>query len=1040
MKTHQLIVSVAAVLSFAVSTGAFGGSTDALRAEFIAEKPSMTAALRTFNKWIGDNFTKEGFTRDFAAMGDAEIATADIDDDAMMGHHPQFCGLLLTPSWMECYRHALTEAKRNGVKMVMHNCPGWSACGGPWIRPEDSMKVIVTAAKEVLPGEEVGKLPQPEVRKGFYRDIAVKAFPIDPVPGIVSGVGQWKLPFADNGAAPVKYEVTFAKPFQPRAVAVKFVQSTYNCDGAIEGALGSGAWRKLGRFCYHTHFATAPKLVGLNVTEPVDRIRFTFSANAVPEWQGGKPRNIEIEKVTFSTAAMVEDVDVKSSVVAHFCYYPPKDPDRSGIAPSEVIDITAPVAADGTLAWAAPRRSDGRSWCVLRIGCTTTGVTCGPALVRGLECDKLTPRGIDAHWPHMPAKLLEPPEAKGVVDTLYVDSWEAGGQNWTDDFADQFRLRRGYDLMTYLPLFAGYLMADARTSSKVLFDVQRTVDDLICENFFRRYTQVCHEHGVRFGAQAYGGPFDYLRALMLTDEPQGEFWLGADGYRMTPRLAASAAHVAGLPVASAESFTTESAPGRWQITPAELRGSAEWAWVEGINRIVYHCYVQQPVEAKPGLSLGRHGTQLNRHTTWWPEMKWWSRYVRRAQTLLSAGVPEVDILTVQAENTPMIGRDRMELLTAGYTYDLCSPITFREMKQFPEGTGMPTGTKYPVVYLEPGYYSLATLEQVRALRAAGAKIAGQRPMGTPTFSDDPARWQRVVDELWATPSPADADPLAALRHFNRKPAVTSAMTFVSIRRRFADGSKAFLVYNSGKTPFKGAVAFDAKGRGEIWDAVDGSVMTFDGTLDLPARRGAFVVFDASASAKPAEAAPKPALARTMDISDGWTIVSFTGNAAPRAPVAMPRLVSWSESADEKLKYFSGRAVYERKLPGIAGEKVVLDLGDVREVANVFVNDTFVKCLWDRPYRVELPAKTCASPFVLRIEVVNTWPNRLIGDAVLRARGVSDGPKDHGWPKWVLDGKTESGTGLTTWSNFDWAWKADDPLRPAGLLGPVQLLH
>jgi len=1035
---HNLRQSIlAAVLVTALaSTGADEGLS-ALRADFAAEKPPMAAALRTFNKWIGDNLSKDGFTRDFAAMGDAEIATADIDDDAMMGHHSHFCGLLLSPSWMDAYRHALTEAKRNGVKMVMHNCPGWSACGGPWIRPEDSMKVVVTAAKEVAPGTSVGKLPQPEARRGFYRDIAVKAFPIDPVPAIASGDGQWNLPFADNGASPVMFEVTFAKPFCPSAIALKFVQSTYNCDGIIEGALGSGAWRRLGRFCYHTHFATAPKLLGLGATEPVDRIRFTFSANAVPEWQGGKPLNIQVARVTFSTATMVEDIDVKSSVVAHIAYFPPKDPKRRGIDPAEVIDVKAPVAADGSLDWTAPSRTDGRTWCVLRIGCTTTGVTCGPATVRGLECDKLTPRGIDAHWPHMPAKLLEPAEAKGVVDTLYVDSWEAGGQNWTDDFVDQFRLRRGYDITPYLPIFAGYQMADAATSSKVLFDVQRTVDDLICENFFSRYTQVCHDHGVRFGAQAYGGPFDYLRALTLTDEPQGEFWLGSIGYRLTPRLAASAAHVRGLSVASAESFTTEFAPGRWQITPAELRGSAEWAWVEGINRIVYHCYVQQPVEAKPGLSLGRHGTQLNRHTTWWPEMKWWSRYVRRAQTLLSAGAPDVDILTVQPENAPMEGRNRKELLAAGYTYDLCSPVIFREMKQFPEGTGLSSGTKYPVVYLEEGYYSLATLEQARTLRAAGAKIAGPRPRGTPTLADDAARWQRVVDELWARPSPADADPLAALRHFGRKPSVTSAMSFVSIRRRLPNGSLAFLVYNIGETAFKGGVAFAAKGRGEIWDAVDGSVRPFDGTLDLPSHRGAFVVFDAAATSRP-DAAKQAAPSTETDISDGWTIVSFKGNAAPKAPVAMPRLVSWSDAKDESLKYFAGRAVYERKVTGVAGDRVVLDLGEVRDVANVFVNGTFVKCLWDAPYRVELPAKSCNGTFDLRVEVVNTWPNRLIGDAVLRKRGVSDGPMDKDWPKWVLDGKTESGTGLTTWSNFHWAWKADDALRPAGLLGPVKL--
>jgi len=1016
------------------------GAVAALRADFTAEKPPMEAALRTFNKWIGDNLSKEGFTRDFAAMGEAEIATADIDDDAMMGHHPQFGGLLLSPAWMEVYRHALKEAGKNGVRMIMHNCPGWSACGGPWIKPEDSMKVVVTSAKEVAPGTAAGVLPQPATRHGFYRDLAVKAFPVDAVPAVVSGAGPWKLPFATNAAAPAVFEMTFARPFTPRAVAVQFVQNTYNCEGTVEGAAADGTWRELATFCYHTHFANAAKLIPLAVTAPLARVRFVFRANAVPEWQGAKPKDIDVQEVTFSTVHRVAEADAKSSAVAPFAYHPPADPVLRGLARDETIDVPVRPAADGTLAWTAPARTDGRTWCVLRLGYTTSGVKCGPATVRGLECDKLSPRGVELHWPHMPAKLLEPPEAKGVVDTLYVDSWEAGGQNWTEDFPDQFRRRRGYDFMPYLPVMAGYLMDDALTTSKVLFDIQRTVDDLICENFYRHYTDVCHAHGVRFGAQAYGGPFDNLRALPLSDEPQGEFWLGGKEYRITPRLAASAAHVAGLPVASAESFTTESAPGRWQITPAELREYAEWAWVEGINRIVYHCYVQQPVEAKPGLSLGRHGTQLNRHTTWWPEMKWWSRYVRRAQTLLSAGVPDTDILVVQSEDKPQSGRAHPEVLAAGFTYDLCSPITFRDMLQTPQGTGLAAGAKYPVVFLEEGYYALATLAHVQALRRAGAQIAGPRPVGTPTLSDNPAAWRRLVDELWPTPAAAVTDPLAALRKFDRQPAVASAMPLASIRRRLGDGSSAFLVLNTGDKPFQGAVTFAATGRGEVWNAVDGSVTPFDGTLALPPRRAAFVVFDATV-AKTDAVAPAQAAEKELDLSTGWTIVSFAGNAAPRAPVAMPRLTSWSASADEALKHFSGRAVYERTVTGVTGERIVLDLGDVRDVANVFVDGAFVKCLWDKPYRVELPAACrTGKPFTLRVEVVNTWPNRLIGDAVLRAKGVSDGPIDRGWPKWVLDGKTESGTGLTTWSNFDYAWKATDALRPAGLLGPVKLLY
>ena len=261
-------------------------------------------------------------------------------------------------------------------------------------------------------------------------------------------------------------------------------------------------------------------------------------------------------------------------------------------------------------------------------------------------------------------------------------------------------------------------------------------------------------------------------------------------------------------------------------------------------------------------------------------------------------------------------------------------------------------------------------------------------------------------------------------------------------RILGDGTEVYFLVNlDRRASFDASVAFAAQGPGEIWNAVDASVTSFDGRLSLPPSGSAFVVFPKDES----RARPKTgASGSEVDLSSGWKILSFEGMNAPAAPLDLTGLVDWSQSSDEKLRYFAGRAVYEKEVEEIEGLRgarhAVLDLGDVREIANVTVNGKFAACLWEPPYRLELDPSVLRSsqPLRLRIEVVNTWPNRLIGDALARKNGAREDKGEVGWPKWVLENKTESGTGIYTWSNFGWAWKADSPLRPAGLLGPVKI--
>jgi hypothetical protein len=211
--------------------------------------------------------------------------------------------------------------------------------------------------------------------------------------------------------------------------------------------------------------------------------------------------------------------------------------------------------------------------------------------------------------------------------------------------------------------------------------------------------------------------------------------------------------------------------------------------------------------------------------------------------------------------------------------------------------------------------------------------------------------------------------------------------------------------------------------------------------DGQARRKDFQEHGA-ASLKEMRASRKTAPRVLLDLSEGWTVTSFVGKAAPTAPLAFPKLYGWNTSADERLKYFAGRAMYEKRFdPASVRGPCVLDLGDVREIANVWVDGKFLGCLWEAPYRVELPPSLLAGgkAVTLRVEVVNTWPNRLIGDAIARKKGAAEPKGAHGMPQWVLNDRPDSGTGIYTWVSWMLGWTADDEPRPAGLLGPVRLV-
>ncbi len=1148
-------------------------NVDDVRARFA--EPPPDCRLQAWYHWTTTAISDKCIVADLAAMGELGVGTAHVFMPGQQELPPHTKPL--DPEWWKRWETTLREAKKNGMKIGFHNCPGWSSSGGRWIRPEDSMKVLVAAVTDAENCTRKVKLAEPRASHDFYRDVAVYAFPIDrpAVPMKVTGdfegdfekfrkgEGELKLPTdrKDPGHCAITFE--YAEPISPTSLVTTWNESQFHLDVEVSASSDGRSWKRIGGCPYRLYNTQlTPKVLPLEKTAPSRFFRISVSTVQPPVWVGFVRR--KLAKAEFSSLPLVDDLDNKNGAAVAHGYIHPANPAAMGLAKEGVTDVSGyvkdgivdlPAAAARMPALA--RLGAGRCLRLLRVGYTTTGKCCAPAPgnVRGLECDKLSKRGLDAHWPNMPHKMINAPGGKGTVAVSIVDSWEVGGQNWTDDFPAEFKRLRGYDIVPWLPAMAGYTVGTAGETARFLYDVQRTVTDLLCENYFDYFAEKCHAEGVRSATESYGGPFDNLRAFRAADVPTGEFWLGSSP-NGTPRVAASAGHLYGRAQIGAEAFTTEAKEGRWQITPHEFRVNGDRGWLAGISQLVYHSYLQQPfMNVKPGFSLDRHGTQFNRHTTWWPEGKWWAAYVHRGQYLLQSGESKADVLVFSGDSSPNAFHYPAELVAAGYDFDYFGPRDLELLEAKDGGAAMPGRLPYSVVWLGTDrFLSCNALRRIKKLLDGGVRIAGRRPQGTPTLMDDEKKWARMVEYIWSgrysNLKQADS-ALGALKAFGvRAPAESGGC--LQARRRVIGGRDFYFVVNPLSEAYDGPVSFAAKGRPELWDAKTGRISPLawyadeagrvKTLLSIPANGSVFVSFrDPIAGESPktvwdgpvteyAEVAivsaryearddaklgmdvterlksmiaegsrefhvgnnvlkvrdpasnhykvlrvdwtadgeahhsdfaehgnasfrvkrkmKMPAPDVIADISKGWTVTSFRGANAPSAPLAMDVLKSWSASSDPKLKYFAGRAVYERKLDrGEIGKSakggVTLDLGDVREIASVYVDGEFLECLWEAPYRVKLPKRFVEQAAVrrleLKLEVVNTWPNRLIGDAKARKAGAAEPSSGFGVPDWVREDRPDSGTGIYTWMNWMKGWTADDEPRPAGLLGPVRLI-
>ena len=847
------------------------GSIDDIAASFA--NPPASAAPHTYWMWMNGNITREGITLDLEAMHRCGIG----------GLYIYNCGVGIprgpvdygSPAWIALMQHAVSEAARLGLKVAMHNAPGYSGTGGPWMTPELSMQELVWT-ETLLDADPQGVplLSQPRTRSGFYRDIFVLAYPaLDSEQGPMS----WHLREASANDKPIDkailWEGNRARKFRLEGLATGGIGTLDLRFDAPYIAQAVSIYRApedpIDPFDGPRDYPPTVTLQSSNDGQHYNDV-CSFSTPALrsmnsPGVQSFAPVKALCYRVKTSKPTWITGFELhsgprlsgwagKANGAAMSAGSQPEITACECIDPTAVLDISEHLRADGTLDW---KPGAGR-WMVVRLGHTSTGetVAAAPDSGIGLECDKLRTDAVDFHFTQSLEPLFQAlgPLVGQTLDAVLIDSWEAGKQNWTPRFPEYFRGRCGYDLQPYVLAMTGRVIGSVSDSNRFLFDVRCTHAQMLAENYFGHFQLRLHALGLQLHAEPYGdGPFESMQIAEYLDLPVGEFWARYTyGSKSYADLAAGAAHTLAKPVAACEAFTGAPLTSRWTGHPYSMKAEGDRMFCLGINRFVFHTFVHQPhPTAEPGMTMGPFGTHFDRNETWMQNDTGWILYLTRAQFLLQSGEPVADICVLKGEE-PSSGVPDARLgplaVPLAFSVDMVYKDSLANAKVANGKVSLGGASRYGCMTLAP--LRSATPELLKELLALVNRgmvlVTSSKPSGSPSLvheTDADAEVAALVKEIWGdldgkdrrdrsvgqgrvflTDSPKDV--LSKIGHAPDFDYVSErAGTDIVYLHRRVRGEDVYLVSNQRRRAEQIVCSFRiANARPELWDAETGMRM------------------------------------------------------------------------------------------------------------------------------------------------------------------------------------------------------------------------
>jgi hypothetical protein len=732
------ITIVATVMCSGMAIAAPQG--DALSGSFLNPPPS--ARPQVWWHWVNGNVSKQGITADLEAMKRVGIGGGTICN--LGGFAPDGDAHFNSPLWWDDTKFAMTEAGRLGLELGVENCEGWSSSGGPWVTPQDAMKMLVWNEAQVKAGASV-RIPQPPTRHDFYRDVVVVAFPsisseagtslAEIAPKITASGTPIDTSFLFTGGPTKFVHVPAGTPDNPglmidcgapfTATALRFSHGPHFTEGSaqLESSADGVTW----------------KLVAACAT-PGDSI----------DWLGHvsfAPVTARYFRLYFKgRSGAIGDIDLASLNI-----YGPGAASDDFVHASSVLDISSSLHADGTISWTPP----SGTWTVIRFGYTDVGAVNHPASKYGigLECDKLSRTALEHHFAGFFDRVMATGSsiAGKPLQWSLIDSYETGPQNWTDDFPAQFKARTGYAIAPWLITMTGRTVESADQTKRFNFDFTRTISEMWDSNYYGAFADLLHQHGLKGQVEAYGnGTFDTVRASGLNDMSMSEYWYPSEGDARLAKQVASAAHVYGHSLVGAESFTT--CGEYFDATPWKMKREGDNILAAGVNRYYFHSGAHQPWTdgRAPGMTWSC-GIFQNRNNTWYETGKAYFDYLSRCESMLQQGHFIGDILAYEGEEGN--GAQSMHDAPAGYACDEIDRDLMLESLTVDNGVlTLPSGQHYRILALpDSPEISLPVLEKVASLVRAGAIVFGPRPMhslGLISYPESEVKLSQISQELW----------------------------------------------------------------------------------------------------------------------------------------------------------------------------------------------------------------------------------------------------------------------------------------------------
>ncbi len=1072
MKLRDILLSATAVLSLNVS------AQSALEQRFSA--PPAEADPWCFWYWMYGAVTEEGIKADLEAMKNVGLGGTYLMPIKSVETAPQYEGKApqLSPEWWRLVGRSMEIADSLGLKLGMHICDGFALAGGPWISPAESMQKVVTAYTIVKGGViENLVLPVPENYDGYYEDISVLAMPVKgrkiaERPKVTAWDATSSVPAGKSvsidekgvirASYPCYIQYEYSEPVKVSNVEIILAGNNYEAHRLKVLASNDGknfqeikqlqparqGWQNTDAQSTHAIPPTTAKYFRFYWTpegsepgsEDMDAAKWKPNLKIKDIVLSGEPKLNQWEGkagLVWRVAPATTDIEIP----AELC-----------VRKEEIIDLTSQLR-NGALSASLPEGE----WRIMRVGHTATGHTNATGGAgKGLEADKFSRAAVAKQFDNWFGRVFEevnPEVAKKVLKYMHVDSWECGSQNWSDNFAAEFKRRRGYDLMPYLPLFAGVPVDDVATSEKVLRDVRTTAAELVVDVFYDVLAQKAKDYDCYFSAECVSPTMvsDGMLHYQAVDFPMGEFWLRSPTHDKPNDMidAIHGGHVYGKNIIQAEGFT--EVRGTWDETPAMLKALLDRNYALGINRMFYHVNTHNPyLDKKPGMTLDGIGLFFQRDNTWFADGgRGLSDYMRRTQALLQYGTPVVDIAVFTGEEIPrravlpdrlvpslpgIFGSERVEserkrLANVG-----------QPLRVMPVGVTHSANMADPEKWINPmrgyNYDSMNKDALLRLAKAENGRItlpggASYRvlvlPMAHPLMPDttlSPEVRTKVAELVKAgvvVPQlPYVNDDFSAYG-LERDVVVPENIAW-NHRRHDGDNVDLYFISNQEENPREFTASFRVTGRvPELWNPMTGTINrnldweSKDGRTEVKMKldnaESAFIVFSEPTSATSGKA-PEMKSVTTPLAASKWK-VNF--NTTDR-DMEVAELFDWTSSADEDVKYYSGTATYSTtfKAPKISkGSRVLLNLDGVHDVATVKVNGKECGIVWTAPYTVDITDAVKKGKNELIIDVTNTWANALLG-------------ADEG--KAPFDG---------IWTNGKYR-RAEKTLIPAGLTGPLSL--